>query len=561
MKHSFHSLTSGAIWVAAALMEAGCSNEENASATYVAEGTPITVNAIVGEMQTKAGYSEDNMPKQFYLNIKNPNKDKYSYYALMKKNGDTWESFDGKDAANPALAMYWAGDGANVEVTAATFDFSTASEPSVQPDQTTSIDDSDALIMATDKNVSPTTKSIDVKLKHLMSKLIVTVDLGQGVDYTTNPITDFMISGTKTQRAYSFENNTFSDISTSAATDIKAYTDASVTQPTTTNGYIVSYEAILVPQEVVANDLVVSFNLGSKSYKWTSADLITFNSNTQYTLTLKMSSDKLTLGTISLDKWNETTDLGSGTVKSTVKGPAILTVTAVGQVTAEAIANTLNGGSALKIVGPMSYSDVSALRTNTAIESLDLSETTIDDNENMSLGNNKTLKELTLPNTLTAIPEDAFRGCDALTKIVIPSTVQSVGGYAFYNCSALSEVTFTATSQLNSIGVEAFKNCTALTSITLPAGVTVIPNGMFSGCTGIETITCEGNITQVYSEAFADCDNLTLYLTNCSQFPENPEGSGNFSGFKVYVNSTVYDNRHSDDNWSKWRNCNVEVEN
>ncbi len=41
---------------------AGCSNEEG-SRSYVPEGTPIKVNALVGEMETRAGYTTETPPR------------------------------------------------------------------------------------------------------------------------------------------------------------------------------------------------------------------------------------------------------------------------------------------------------------------------------------------------------------------------------------------------------------------------------------------------------------------------------------------------------------------
>ena len=43
---------------------AGCSNEEG-SLSSVPEGTPIKVNALVGEMETRAGYDKQTPPRDF----------------------------------------------------------------------------------------------------------------------------------------------------------------------------------------------------------------------------------------------------------------------------------------------------------------------------------------------------------------------------------------------------------------------------------------------------------------------------------------------------------------
>lgn len=70
---------------------------------------------------------------------------------------------------------------------------------------------------------------------------------------------------------------------------------------------------------------------------------------------------------------------------------------------------------------------------------------------------------ITLPNNLTAIGNNAFEGCKALTDITIPTNVTSIGNYAFRNCTALTSVTMS--NNVTAIGNYAFFNCTALETI------------------------------------------------------------------------------------------------
>ena len=44
------------------------------------------------------------------------------------------------------------------------------------------------------------------------------------------------------------------------------------------------------------------------------------------------------------------------------------------------------------------------------------------------------LSEYNIPNSVTAIGDGAFRGCDSLTSITISNRVVSIGDCAFYNC-------------------------------------------------------------------------------------------------------------------------------
>ena len=52
------------------------------------------------------------------------------------------------------------------------------------------------------------------------------------------------------------------------------------------------------------------------------------------------------------------------------------------------------------------------------------------------------LKSITLPSSVTAIGESAFRWCSSLESITIPSSVTAIGWRAFECCKALTSVTF-----------------------------------------------------------------------------------------------------------------------
>ena len=54
-----------------------------------------------------------------------------------------------------------------------------------------------------------------------------------------------------------------------------------------------------------------------------------------------------------------------------------------------------------------------------------------------AFSNQKKLKTVEIPESITAIPTAAFFGCESLTDVTIPSTVREVGNYAFYDCPLL----------------------------------------------------------------------------------------------------------------------------
>ena len=79
------------------------------------------------------------------------------------------------------------------------------------------------------------------------------------------------------------------------------------------------------------------------------------------------------------------------------------------------------------------------------------------------------ITSVTIPNSVTYIGDDAFRGCTSLTSVTIPNSVTSIGEAAFYACTSLTSVTIP--SSVTSIGWSAFYGCTSLTSVTVNATV------------------------------------------------------------------------------------------
>ena len=142
----------------------------------------------------------------------------------------------------------------------------------------------------------------------------------------------------------------------------------------------------------------------------------------------------------------------------------------------------------------------------------------------------------TIPDTVTSIGNEAFRGCtgmtnvtfstsvasignyafsdcDALTSITLPNSVTSIGDYAFHSCNNLATVTLG--NRLTSIGIGAFYYCPSLTSIIIPNSVTSIGNYAFQDCDGLTSITILDSVTSIGDYAFHHCDKLaTVTLGN-----------------------------------------------
>ena len=86
-------------------------------------------------------------------------------------------------------------------------------------------------------------------------------------------------------------------------------------------------------------------------------------------------------------------------------------------------------------------------------------------------------KNTVIPDTVTGIGQDAFRGCRGLRSIAIPSSVTGIGYRAFGSCDELISVSIP--DSVVSIGSYAFSFCTKLIDISIPDSVANIGTGVF----------------------------------------------------------------------------------
>lgn len=85
--------------------------------------------------------------------------------------------------------------------------------------------------------------------------------------------------------------------------------------------------------------------------------------------------------------------------------------------------------------------------------------------------------DVIVPEGVTSIRHDAFRGCSSLISIVIPESVKNVEDRAFYDCKYLSNVTIPESTER--IGEGAFGGCNALTEFTVKNSSCVFEKEVF----------------------------------------------------------------------------------
>ena len=290
--------------VALATIFAGCSNndDEVMKPKESLKDTPIDVNVLLTDIQTRAGYDNTNQPTLFYLSIDQAG-DNYDYTnVVMKYDGSKWVAYESADESAVQKQMLWEGSTGNVTVTAATFSLETSPSYSLSASADQSSDaklkSSDHLCYYSNK-VQPSASGISISFDHIMSKLEIALTLRDEFEGLTDPITSVMLSGTSLTATYAPANaDKWSDYSTAdeviKTCPLVAYD---------TDARTATYEVILLPQTVAANTFCVTVFIGDKSYEWNSANAVTLASSNKYTLALTVGKDKVSGNSFTAAPW------------------------------------------------------------------------------------------------------------------------------------------------------------------------------------------------------------------------------------------------------------------
>ncbi|GHV67934.1 hypothetical protein FACS1894199_14350 [Bacteroidia bacterium] len=240
--------------------------------------------------------------------------------------------------------------------------------------------------------------------------------------------------------------------------------------------------------------------------------------------------------------------------------------------------------------GTTALSFGSSALSSAAIDTLYLGRNVSSTDNNSIFG--QALKQVTIGDSVTSIPQYAFSGCNRLTSVIIPNSVDTIGSSAFSNCTGIKKLTIedgtTALSVVNyyddnshyesfyncaidtlywgrninatnysdaslfgtvlkqvtigdsvtTINDYLFNGCSNLTGITIPSGVTSIGIYAFSGCSGLQgTLTIPSGVRIIGDNAFSGCSGLTDTLTIPSGVTRI--GAGAFYGCSSLTNVTI----------------------
>lgn len=107
---------------------------------------------------------------------------------------------------------------------------------------------------------------------------------------------------------------------------------------------------------------------------------------------------------------------------------------------------------------------------------------------------------------LKHIEYQAFEGCQQLAACTLPETVTKMDRWAFSGCTALREMPLP--DGLTDVSDHLLSGCKSITKAAIPAGMTTVPPQMFSSCDNLSEVTIHEGVTKIEAEAFKDCKSL-----------------------------------------------------
>ena len=312
------------IALAAMTMMLGSCSDSNSefSQDYLAD-TPIKLNVSVDEPTTRAGYSDADKPTGFVLSVRHSGneRDKYNYLVWAEGEDNNWKTYDftkySTDGTKEDVTMLWANMNDKVTIAALSdVDYMYGIVDKHPTDQTTpdALKKADFLAMPITIEVAPTQSGINVEFKHTMSKINLTIELGDEYEFAEDvekKITDVKIDGSKVKADYGIYSSTYDPqfiINNHSGNPTPISPLLTATTPySKTEGVIkkatASYEAILIPQFIASGKFTVSFRVDGKLYEWAYNKELILAPTTAYTLKLTAGNDKVQPASFSASPW------------------------------------------------------------------------------------------------------------------------------------------------------------------------------------------------------------------------------------------------------------------
>lgn len=158
----------------------------------------------------------------------------------------------------------------------------------------------------------------------------------------------------------------------------------------------------------------------------------------------------------------------------------------------------------------------------------------------------KRMKVLNLPDVPLSIGEKAFWGCDSITDIHLSTCLANMDMASFAGLR-ISSVTVPPT--ITELPQDVFGFCINLSDVKLPPTLTRIGRGAFWSNLSLNEITIPASVREIGEYAFTDCNNLTDIYMLC---PQPPHALSLIDRrLRIHVRPSALDLYKTDTYWSK----------
>ena len=533
-----------AMVLSAVLTLSGCSSDEafTPPTNYPTDGkVRFTVNLSDATTRATLGSNADLL-SSFGFCINNEASTTYTYknVEVKRNDGGVWE---------PQEQLLWQNATQPVNIVACfpydpneTGNLANQSsyQISVKADQTDKSDYSSDFLVYKKTGFVPkkdldNNSSVPITFQHAFSLLDIHVKFGTEFNsnglLADNIITDMKVSGSILDGFCNFtaEEPVVKAAGAGRADPVSAETGTFTAATEQNRNAIATYSCILIPQTVTANYFQVSFKINDKQYLWTSPLDVTLEQGKKHRLELTVGKETVIAGSITLSDWAEGETITGGEADITTSADATthtVSLLEAGQLTKELIDEALNTGSELKIRGSINSNDFATLKEYkpSSLINLDLSEAETEELPSEALVRASYIKEIALPKTLKKIGMQAlaFNSELVVTNWADLTALEIISDDPFNSTGLTGRIELP--NSVKTIGTDLFHLCTKIESVTVPEAVNYINSHMFYCCDNLKEVIVKGNITKIYTYAFAreseDNVKLTIDLSTCTSVPE-----------------------------------------
>ena len=130
--------------------------------------------------------------------------------------------------------------------------------------------------------------------------------------------------------------------------------------------------------------------------------------------------------------------------------------------------------------------------------------------ESFAFVNCHKLEEVSMPDSVQIIHDDAFKWCENLHNILLSKNLKKIGNRAFEGCKKIEEICIPEGTK--KVGVRAFYFCTGLKEAIFSKSIEIIGGSAFEGCYNLSKVEIPpvDYFLQIYSKAFWNCEKLKM---------------------------------------------------